>query len=318
MNILVTGGAGYIGSHTIKQLLEKKHKIIVYDNLEYGHKEFIPKEVVFIHSNLSDYDKLNDTIKKYSINAIIHFAAYAYVGESVKNPSRYFNNNVSNGIKLLDAMVENKIKYIVFSSSCATYGTPKEIPITENCNQNPINPYGFTKLIFEKMLDYYENAYDIKSISLRYFNAAGATKDSSIGEKHNPETHIIPNLINNQTFEIYGNDYETKDGTCIRDYIHVIDLADAHIKALEYLIKNNKSEKLNLGTGKGISIFEIIKIFEEISKKKVNYIIKERREGDPPVLIADPSKAKKLLSWNPKYDIYDIIKDAYNWHSKDI
>jgi UDP-glucose 4-epimerase len=318
--ILVTGGAGYIGSHTVRELIFKNYSVVVYDNLVYGHREFVPENVEFVKGDLADVRKLNSTFKKYKFDAVVHFAAYTYVGESVKNPSKYFNNNLVSSLHLLDAMIKNNVKKIVFSSSCATYGVPSSNPITEEMPQNPINPYGFSKLVFEKMLDYYDAAYGLKAVCLRYFNAAGAMPDSSLGERHNPETHVIPLMLKglfDKSFKVFGDDYPSADGSCIRDYIHVCDLADAHAKALEYLFRKNSSEKINLGTGRGISVFELVKIVEKATKKKLQYKIQNRRPGDPSTLIADPAKASLILGWKAQYDIDDIVLHAWNWHRRD-
>lgn len=317
MKICVTGGAGYIGSHAVRHLLSSGFDVTVLDNLVYGHREFIPENVSLVQCDLLDKEKLNEAFRGADFDAVMHFAAYAYVGESVSDPSKYFNNNLIGGVNLLDTMNKYNVKNIVFSSSCATYGVPKTIPITEKEQQNPINPYGFTKFAFEKMMDYYETAYDLKSISLRYFNAAGASLDASIGEWHEPETHAIPLILNatrGGRFNVFGNDYPTSDGTCLRDYIHVVDLADAHTRAVNYLAENRTSQKLNLGTGKGTSVLELIGLAEKLTGNKVNYELHSRRPGDPPELIADPSKAKEVLDWSAIYNIEDIILHAWKWH----
>lgn len=318
MNVLVCGGAGYIGSHTVKELRAVGHNPLIFDNLEAGHKDAI-SNVKLIVGDLSDYQLLKETLIKEKIDAVIHFAGYLAVGESVKIPEKYYTNNVTNTLNLLTCMKECNVNKIVFSSSAAVYGTPKKIPITEEDELNPINPYGETKLIIEKMLKYFEDAYDLKFVALRYFNASGADPSGEIGEDHNPETHLIPivinSIINNKSFKIFGIDYSTKDGTCVRDYIHVTDLAQAHLLALEYLEKNNKSNIFNVGSGNGFSNKEILATTEEIIGKKGMVEYSERREGDPPVLLADSSKIKKELGWNPKYsDIRTIISTAYNWH----
>ncbi|MFA7032728.1 MAG: UDP-glucose 4-epimerase GalE, partial [Bacilli bacterium] len=257
-----------------------------------------------------------------NIDAVVNFAALACVGESVSDPQKYYENNVVKSKVLLDAMVETGIKKIVFSSSCATYGIPQTVPITESEKQWPVNPYGWTKLIFERMLSDYDNAYGLKYVSLRYFNAAGADADGDIGEMHDPETHVIPILLQNalglrDRFYVFGTDYDTHDGSCIRDYIHVTDLADAHIKAVEYLFREERSDCFNLGTGKGVSVLELVDSVQNITGKKLNVILENRREGDPDILVADNSKAKEILNWNPVHSsIENIIKTAWNWHSK--
>lgn len=321
MQVLITGGAGYIGSHIVKLLLENKYELIVIDNLSRGHKEAIPSNVIFEQVDLLDYQKLNQTIKKYKIDAVIHFAAFAYVGESVEHPELYYTNNVLGSYNLIQSLVENKINKIVFSSTCSLYGNPENIPITEEESIKLINPYAKTKYFIEQIMNDFEFAYGLKSISLRYFNAAGASLDYTIGESHNPEPHLIPLVIftalgKREKVFIFGDDYPTDDGTCIRDYIHIVDLADAHLKALEYLIQNNKSEIINLGTGKGSSVKEVISTAEKVINTKINYEITSRRAGDPAILVADNKKAKQLLGWQPKYDLKDILESAYNWHLK--
>jgi len=318
MNILVCGGAGYIGSHTVKELKENGHNPIVYDNFEAGHKEAIIN-TKFVFGNLSDCELLKETLIKEKIDAVIHFAGYLAVGESVKIPEKYYNNNVTNTLNLLTCMKECNINKIVFSSSAAVYGAPKRIPINEEDQLDPINPYGETKLIVEKMLKYFEDAYGFHFVALRYFNASGADPSGNIGEDHYPETHLIPIVINSiihgKEFKIFGTDYETKDGTCVRDYIHVTDLAQAHVLAINHLITGGQSDIFNVGSGNGFSNKEIINVSEEIIGKKaiVNYT--ERRAGDPPTLLADSTKIKKILKWNPKYsEIKTIISTAYNWH----
>lgn len=319
--VLVTGGAGYIGSHTVHYLLERGYKpedIIVFDNLVYGHQEFVPKGVTFIKGDLLIKNDINQVFKDNSIDGVIHFAAYAYVGESMTNPGKYFENNVVGGLNLLEAMLSGDCKKIVFSSTCATYGTPAKVPMTENLPTNPINPYGETKLMFEKILQWYWELHQVKSVRLRYFNAAGASY--GIGEAHNPEPHLIPLVINTalgrrKSVSVYGTDYPTPDGTCIRDYIHVLDLADAHLKALAYLNKTESTtDFFNIGTGKGTSVKEII---NEVKKHQPNFAVNEEsiRPGDPAELVADPTKANKILGWKSKYTIHDIIKNAWAWHS---
>lgn len=319
--ILITGGAGYIGSHVNKLLNQKGYRTIVFDNLITGHREFV-KWGEFILGDLSDKEQIRFCFRKYPINVVMHFSAFAYVGESINNPARYYQNNVSNTLNLLEIMIEFDVKYFIFSSTCATYGIPKKIPITEDHPQSPINPYGKSKLMIEEILKDYDRAYGIKHINLRYFNAAGADPDGDIGECHNPETHLIPLAIYvalgiNDHIKIFGTDYPTKDGTCIRDYIHVTDLADVHIKSMEYLISTNKSDSFNIGNGNGYSVKEVIDVIRKISKRNVKVIETERREGDPPVLISSNQKAEELLGWNPRYgDIETIIETAWRWHIK--
>ncbi|EAI2525470.1 UDP-glucose 4-epimerase GalE [Campylobacter jejuni] len=318
-NILVVGGAGYIGSHTLKHLLDNDYNCIVMDNLIYGHKQAIDKRAKFIHADLLDTFSLTNVFKQEKIDAVVHFAAFAYVGESVVNPAKYYQNNVIGTINLLNAMLENNIKDIVFSSTCATYGEPQYTPIDEKHPQNPINAYGRTKLMIEQVFADYEKAYGLRHISLRYFNAAGASNDGLIGESHEPETHLIPLVLKAikgeiPAINIFGNDYDTEDGTCIRDYIHVEDLALAHRLALENLYKF--SGCINLGTGIGTSVKEIISAAEIVSGKKCPINYTPRREGDPARLYADNKKAKEILSWEAKYtDIKDIIKSAWDWEN---
>lgn len=321
--ILVVGGAGYIGSHVNKELSKRGYETVVFDNLVYGHKEYV-KWGIFEFGDLNDKQRIEEIFNKYDIEAVMHFAAYAYVGESVSKPSKYYNNNVSNTINLLDVMVQHNVKYFVFSSSCATYGQPKKMPITEDVKQEPINPYGRTKLMVEQILKDYETAYGLHSCCLRYFNAAGDDIDCQIGENHNPETHIIPLAIYaalglRESIKVYGTDYPTRDGSCIRDYIHVEDLADAHIKALEYIKKENRSENFNLGTSNGTSVLEIVNAIKKESGVDFKVELVERRDGDPAELIGSNKKAKEILGWQPIHsDIDYIVKTAYNWHKNNI
>lgn len=318
-SILVTGGAGYIGSHTVKQLIKRNHSVVVIDNLSRGHIESIPDNVKFLNCDLLNYNKLNELISTENIESIIHFAAFAYVGESVEKPSIYYENNVIGSFNLLKAAINNNIKKFVFSSTCSLYGNPDIVPISEMESVKPINPYANTKFCVEKIINDFETAYGLKSVILRYFNAAGADFESEIGESHNPETHLIPLVLDvalgkRDKIKVFGNDYNTPDGTCVRDYIHVNDLADAHIKALEYLETNNKSNIFNLGTGDGYSVMEIINTAEKITNKTIPYQIVTRRPGDPDILVADNKKAKEVLNWENKSNLDDIILSAYNWH----
>lgn len=318
MNVLITGGAGYIGSHCNKFLHQKNINTIIVDNLSFGHSEAV-KWGAFIEGDFGDKCFINSIFKDYNIDAVMHFAAYANVSESVIQPNKYYINNVSNMINLLDSMVENNVKYIVFSSSAATFGNPKYTPIDENHSQDPINPYGETKLIGEKLLRDYEKAYGIKYAIMRYFNAAGADLDCEIGESHYPEHHLLPVIFQvcqgvKDKLNIYGNNYPTKDGSCIRDFIHVTDLAWAHYLALEYLISENQSQDFNLGSNIGFSVKEIVKKCEEILDIQINYQLSSPRLGDPATLIASNSKIKSLLNWEPKYsDLETIIKSAWAW-----
>ena len=315
--ILVFGGAGYIGSHTVKHLLDNGYQVVVADNLIYGHREAVDKRAVFEHADLLDKFSLQQLFKKHKIDAVIHFAAFAYVGESVAEPQKYYFNNVVGTVNLLNVMMENNVKDIVFSSTCATYGEPEYTPIDELHPQNPINPYGRTKLMIEQIFADYEHAYGLRHIALRYFNAAGCAANGSIGESHTPETHLIPLVLKAITGErksisVFGTDYDTPDGTCIRDYIHVEDLALAHRLALEKLPVY--SGCINLGTGIGTSVKEIILAAEEVSGKKCPVEYADRRAGDPARLFADNRKAKEILGWEPAYkNIKDIIQTAWNW-----
>ena len=319
MRILVTGGAGYIGSHFVRMASKSDDEVIVADNLSRGHQESIPDGVQFKNVDIRDAEKISEVIRKHSPEAVVHFAAFAYVGESVEHPELYYQNNVVGSYNLIRAASENKVKYFVFSSTCSVYGNPGKVPISEEAQTNPINPYANTKLMIEMTLKDFQSAYGMKYVSLRYFNAAGADDSGEIGESHNPEPHLIPIVLEaacgkREKVSVFGNDYNTPDGTCIRDYIHVNDLSDAHIKALEYLANGNESTIINLGTGAGNSVMEIIKTAESITGKKIEFKISERRKGDPAILVADNTKALKILNWKPKYTIDDIIRTAWNWH----
>ena len=319
--ILIVGGAGYIGSHINKELYKKGKKTLILDNLIYGHKESV-KWGEFIEADLKDTEEIRSIFKNYKISAVMHFAAFAYVGESVSEPKKYYQNNVVNTLNLLDTMLKFGVKKFIFSSTCATYGNPIEIPITETHPQNPINPYGQSKLMIEKILHDYSNAYDLKYVALRYFNAAGADVDAEIGENHDPETHLIPLVLDaaigkREDIKIFGDDYDTKDGTAVRDYIHVTDLADAHILALEYLNKGNESNIFNLGNGEGYSVLEVIECARAVTKKDIKAIKQARREGDPAILIGGAKKATDILGWKPRFaDLESIISTAWNWHKK--
>ncbi len=321
--ILITGAAGYIGSHTALKFLEKNNDIVVFDNLENGHIETVETlktlgDVYFIKGDLKNKSDIDKVFKQYKIDTVLHFAAYALVEESVKNPKKYYQNNVVGTLNLLNTMIENNVKKIVFSSTCATYGEPKYLPIDENHTQNPVNPYGQTKLTVEKILKDYDRAYNLKSIILRYFNVAGCDEKIRIGEWHNPETHLIPNILkstvqDDYVFNIYGTDYDTPDGTCIRDYVNVNDLAEAHFLAYKYLEQNNVSDIFNLGTENGQSVKEIFEACQKVLNKKIPVKLRERRDGDPAKLYANSEKAKTILKWNPAHTIEDSIKTAYEW-----
>jgi len=319
MAILVTGGAGYIGSHTVAELLEAKEEVVIIDNLQKGHKQAVLGGA-FYEGDLRDEAFLDKVFKENDIEAVVHFAADSLVGESVKDPLKYYNNNVVSTLKLLTKMNEYNLKKIVFSSTAATYGEPENIPILETDRTFPTNPYGETKLAVEKALKWADNAYGIKYISLRYFNAAGAHLSGKIGEDHNPETHLIPLVLQaalgkRDSISIFGTDYNTPDGTCIRDYIHVIDLAQAHILALKKLAESGESGIYNLGNGKGFSVKEVIELARKITGVNIKAVETARREGDPAVLVASSERARKELGWNPKYDkLETIIETAWNWH----
>ncbi|WP_437177079.1 UDP-glucose 4-epimerase GalE [Orenia metallireducens] len=319
-NVLVIGGAGYIGSHQVKKLNEKGYHVIVYDNLSTGYRDLVTVGTLE-EGDLADKDRLREVFSKYDIDAVMHFAAFIEVGESVKNPAKYYRNNVINVINLLDVMLEYKIKNFIFSSTAAVYGQAENMPIKESKIKQPINPYGKSKLMIEEILKDYDKAYGLKYTSFRYFNASGADESGIIGEKHNPETHLIPLILQTALGEreqiyIFGTDYNTKDGTCIRDFIHVNDIAEAHIKGLERLFKGEESESFNLGSGKGYSVKEIIDKTKEVTNIDFKVKEAERRKGDPAVLIADFSKAKQILGWEPKYNLEKIINTAWNWHKK--
>jgi UDP-glucose 4-epimerase len=318
LNILVTGGAGYIGSHTFKRLLQRGHEAWAYDNLSLGHREAVPADRLIV-ADLKDLDHLDHVLINHRIEAVVHFAASAFVGESVTQPAKYYQNNVVNTLNLLDRLRKHGVGRFVFSSTCATYGVPEKVPISEDNPQNPINPYGRTKLMVEHALADYCRAYQWGYAALRYFNAAGASPDGDIGEDHAPETHLIPLLFQTALgqrshIEVFGTDYPTVDGTCIRDYIHVDDLADAHILALEKL-RPGTELKLNLGIGQGYSVKEVIQAVERVSGKKVTVKESQRREGDPAELVAAPARAIKELGWKPRYrDIESLLETAWKWH----
>jgi len=321
--ILITGGAGYIGSHCALSLLEKGQEIVIFDNLSTGHIKTIETlskygKVNFVEGDLLDLNDLTNLFESFDINSVIHFAAFSQVGESVKNPEKYYTNNVCGTVNLLNTMIKYNVKKIVFSSTAATYGEPAYIPIDEKHPQNPINPYGQTKLMIEKIMDDYDKAYDLKSVRLRYFNVAGADIQSRIGEWHNPETHLIPNILkstfyNGKTFEMYGSDYNTKDGTCVRDYINIEDLVNAHLLALEYLNNGGQTNYFNLGTNTGNTVKEVFACCEKVTGKNIDLKQMARREGDPASLIADNKKAKEILNWQPEKTLENSIKSAYEW-----
>ncbi|WP_407270193.1 UDP-glucose 4-epimerase GalE [Radiobacillus sp. PE A8.2] len=320
MSILVLGGAGYIGSHAVYQLIDQNKDVVVIDNLETGHKDAVHPDANFYQGDIRDIHFLREVFEHENIEAVLHFAANSLVGESMENPLKYFDNNVYGTQVLLQAMHEFGVKQIVFSSTAATYGEPKSVPITEDMPTLPTSTYGETKLTMEKIMKWCEVAYDMKYVSLRYFNVAGARESAEIGEDHRPETHLIPIVLQvalgqREQIMIYGDDYNTEDGTCIRDYIHVEDLIEAHLLALDYLKNGGTSDVFNLGSSQGFSVKEIIEAARKVTGKDIPAKLVDRRAGDPSVLIASSDKANKILGWKPKrLEITNIIKDAWNWH----
>jgi UDP-glucose-4-epimerase GalE len=319
--ILVTGGAGYIGSHACKALHAAGWTPVAYDSLVYGHRDAV-RWGPLVEADLADRARLADTIRQHGVEAVMHFAAFAYVGESVAKPELYFRNNVVNTLGLLDTMLETGVRRIVFSSTCATYGTPDSVPIRETTPQRPVNPYGETKLMMERALHWYGEAHGIRHVALRYFNAAGADPAGETGEDHAPETHLIPLVLyaalgRIQEVQVFGTDYPTPDGSAIRDYIHVQDLAEAHVQALRYLDGGGDSVALNLGTGQGHSVREVIRVSEAVSGRTIPYREVARRPGDPPALVADPSLAAELLGWRARAsDLETIVRTALAWHQR--
>jgi UDP-glucose-4-epimerase GalE len=318
LQVLVIGGAGYIGSHAARALRRAGHKVLIYDNLSNGHAQ-LAAGFELIRADLADRAALSTALRR--VDSVMHFAAHAYVGESVRDPRKYFQNNVEAGLVLLNACLDCGIRRIIFSSTCAVYGTPEKIPITEQTPRQPVNPYGTSKLFFENALEAYGRAYGLKYAALRYFNAAGADESGEIGELHDPESHLIPLALQAATgarppLEIFGTDYPTPDGTCIRDYIHVNDLAAAHLIALERLAEGADSLAVNLGTGTGYSVKEVLDKIEQITGHKVPAVIAPRRPGDPPALVADPSKAEKLLNWKATRSLDEIITTAWRWMTR--
>jgi len=319
--ILIAGGAGYIGSHANKLFNQRGYDTVVFDNLIYGHRSFA-KWGAFVLGDLADRDQVRLCFRHYPIEAVMHFSAYAYVGESVTDPAKYYRNNVANTLNLLDAMREFDTPCMIFSSTCSTYGVPQRVPLTEDHPQSPVNPYGWSKFMIEQILRDYERAYGIRHVNLRYFNAAGADPDAEVGERHDPETHLIPLVLDAASgsrpdVKIFGTDYETPDGTCIRDYIHVTDLADAHIRALDYLRNGGPSDSFNLGNGNGFSVREVIRTAEKITGSAIRCEETNRRAGDPPVLIGSALKARNTLGWRPQFaELAAIIETAWRWHEK--
>jgi UDP-glucose-4-epimerase GalE len=312
--VLVVGGAGYIGSHAAHALKRRGYEPIIYDNLSTGHAS-LASSFEFINADVFDSSKLQTVLRR--VDAVMHFAAHAYVGESVENPRKYFHNNVLGGLALLNAVLDSGIRKLIFSSTCAVYGSPPSVPITEDMPRQPVNPYGVTKLMFERALEAYDQAYGLRFVSFRYFNAAGADESGEVGELHNPETHLIPSAFeairgNRPALDIFGGDYPTPDGTCVRDYIHVTDLAEAHVAGLEYLAQS-KSLAANLGTGHGHSVREVLSTIERVTGKRVSHRIAPRRAGDPPELIADPRLAERILTWKAKRSLEEIVSTAWKW-----
>jgi UDP-glucose 4-epimerase len=322
--ILVTGGAGYIGSHAVLALKQAGYPVVVLDNLVYGHRDLVSEvlEVELIPGDVGDRPLVEKVLADFNIQAVMHFAAYAYVGESVTNPAKYYRNNVAGSLALLEAMVNVGVKSLVFSSTCATYGIPKQLPLLETHPQQPINPYGMTKLMVEAMLTDFDRAYDLRSVRFRYFNAAGADPEGRLGEDHNPETHLIPLVLqtalgHRRQISIFGTDYDTPDRTCIRDYIHVTDLAQAHVQGLEYLLQGGATEVFNLGNGNGFSVREVIEAGKAVTGRSIPVVESERRPGDPGILIGSATKAQKILGWQPLYpEIEVIMEHAWRWHQK--
>lgn len=322
--ILVTGGAGYIGSHTVLALKQAGFDVIILDNLVYGHRDLVEKvlQVELVVGDTGDRPLLDDLFKTRDVAAVMHFSAYAYVGESVSDPAKYYRNNVLGTLTLLEAMLAASVKNFVFSSTCATYGVPEVVPIPEDHPQNPINPYGATKLMVERILSDFDVAYGFKSVRFRYFNAAGADPNGRLGEDHNPETHLIPLVLQTalgkrESISVFGTDYPTPDGTCIRDYIHVSDLADAHVLGLEYLLKGGDSEVFNLGNGNGFSVQQVIETAIQVTGRDIKVVKCDRRPGDPPILVGSSDKAKKTLGWSPNYpDLSKIVSHAWQWHQR--
>lgn len=322
--VLVTGGAGYIGSHTVLALTRSNYNVIILDNLSYGHRDLVENvlKVPLIEGDISDQQLLNTIFKTYGITAVLHFSAFIAVGESVIEPAKYYHNNVTGTLNLLSVMVANNIKKFVFSSTCAIYGEPQEIPMTENHPVNPLSPYAVSKAMVEQILKDFDQAYQLKSVIFRYFNASGADPNSLLGEDHSPETHLIPLALltamnKRDSLSLFGTDYPTPDGTALRDYIHVSDLADAHILGLEYLLQGGDSNQFNLGNGNGFSVKEVIDIAQKVSQKQITIKECPRRPGDAPILVGSADKAKSILGWKPQYsDLETIINHAWQWHQK--
>ena len=319
MKVLVVG-AGYIGSHMVKMLLAEEHEVVTFDNLSSGHRDAVLGGE-FVLGDLADSELLDAVFKKHQFDAVMHFASFIQVGESVRRPDMYYRNNFSNTLNLLDVMVANGVKKFIFSSTAAIFGEPEYVPIDEKHPNNPINPYGRSKWMVEQILTDYDQAFELKSVCLRYFNAAGADPEGLLGERHNPETHLIPLILQaasgrKSEIQVFGRDYDTPDGTCIRDYIHIVDLCAAHLMALEYLIKGGLSKRFNLGNGAGFSVQQVIDATEKVTNRKIKVVDKPKREGDPARLVADSTHAKSTLGWKPKFDLGAIVKHAWEWELK--
>ena len=317
MTVLVTGGAGYIGCHAARALKRRGEQVILYDDLSRGHRR-LAQEFELIEAGIDDAETLAKSLQR--VDSVMHFAAYAYVGESVSDPQKYFENNIAGGLALLHAVLNSPVRNLIFSSTCAVYGVPTQALIAEDHARAPVNPYGFSKFVFEQALEAYGRAYGLRHVSLRYFNAAGADESGEIGEVHDPEPHLIPAALGamagrRAALEIFGTDYPTPDGTCIRDYVHVNDLAEAHALGLEYLRAGGSSTALNLGTGKGHSVKEVITTIEQVTGQNVPTMVTARRAGDPPALVADPSRAATILGWKAERSLQQIIETAYKWHN---
>ncbi len=318
MAILVTGGAGYIGSVAVEDLHKKGEKVIVLDNLVYGHRESVDEKIPFYEGNIGDRELVEKILSEHEIEAAMHFSAFAYVGESVENPQKYYENNFVQTIKLLEVLIERNVKKFIFSSTCATFGEPQYVPIDEKHPQNPVNPYGWTKFMTERVLADYDRAYGLKFVALRYFNACGASE--KCGEHHDPETHLIPLILfaaqgRREAISVFGDDYPTPDGSAIRDYIHISDLSQAHLLALDYLRGGGDSEFINLGNGNGYSVKEVIEAARQVTGKNIEARIAPRRAGDPSRLVANAAKAHEVLGWDPQFpEIEKIIESAWKWH----
>lgn len=322
--ILVIGGAGYIGSHVVRVLLEAGYQVIILDNLIYGHRDLVETilKVELIIGDIGDLALLDHLFSSHSIEAVMHFAGFGYVGESIQHPQKYYRNNVANTLTLLEAMNQASVNKLVFSSTCATYGIAQTFPITEKHPQQPINTYGKSKLMVERMLKDFSQAYPLKYVCFRYFNAAGAHPDGLLGEDHNPESHLIPLVLltalgKRESISIFGTDYPTPDGTCIRDYLHVMDIAQAHLLGLEYLLANETSNVFNLGNGNGFSIQQVIDTSMDITQRPISVNLVNRRPGDPPILVSSNEKARQILGWKPQYpNLEEILAHAWQWHQK--